>query len=406
MKLSVLGGVYHEYCFRPTWDNIYGSGLRAAMAIRSKTVDTEFITICSQRNPHSEMIDYCSKAFGFEVRRIACQDEPICFDYIDPIEAPSCSFTSQSINNVLGIEAKLLLKFGMMECSVQTNSSKVVYDPQNPDHPVLFDHDGSLAAQVVYVLNQGEAQKITGKKDLDDCSEHLLMQPNVVCCIIKCGFYGAYVATKYAKRWIPVYQSDNIWLIGSGDIFSAIFAYHWLSGETDFFQIANIASYSTAQYSNDKSLNFSTVSYSNLTAFKPLPETSGSHISTYKIYLASPFFNSTQYSYLLKILNILKKYDLNVFSPFHEIGVGDPLTIAEKDLKALKDSDLVLALLDDLDPGTIFEIGFARAREIQVMILSESLDEANSTMFIGSGCELYNDIATLLYTLIWKIVKN
>lgn len=406
MKLSVLGGVYHEYCFSPVWNDIYGSGLRAAMAIRSKKGDTEFLTIYSDNHPHTKLIEYYSKSFGFGVRRIANEDEPIYFDYMNPIEAPVCSFTSKSTNSVPHIRAKLLLKFGMMECAVQTNSDKVVYDPQNPDHPVLFHQDGSHANQVVYVLNQGEAQKITGKKDLEDCSEHLLMQPNVVCCIIKCGFYGAYVSTTTAKKWVPVYQSDNIWLIGSGDIFSAIFAYHWLSGETDFFRIANIASYSTAQYSNNKSLNFSTVNYSNLTAFKPLPETSGSHISSYKIYLASPFFNSTQYSYLLKILNILKKYDLNVFSPFHEIGVGDPLTIAEKDLKALKDSDLVLALLDDLDPGTIFEIGFARAREIQVMILSESLDEANSTMFIGSGCELYNDIATLLYKLIWKIVKN
>ena len=94
--------------------------------------------------------------------------------------------------------------------------------------------------------------------------------------------------------------------------------------------------------------------------------------------------------------------DLEVFSPYHDVGTGtNSTTIAEADLRGLDDCDLVFAILDGHDPGTIFEIGYARAKGKPVVILLGSSESTHLTMFKGTGCRVFNDLTSAVYAATW-----
>ena len=96
----------------------------------------------------------------------------------------------------------------------------------------------------------------------------------------------------------------------------------------------------------------------------------------------------------------------NVFSPIHEIGLGPPKIVAPADLYELERSGLVVALLDGLDAGTLFEVGYARARAIPVIGIAESIQERQLTMLLGSGCVISNDFASGIYTACWHLMGD
>jgi nucleoside 2-deoxyribosyltransferase len=76
--------------------------------------------------------------------------------------------------------------------------------------------------------------------------------------------------------------------------------------------------------------------------------------------------------------------------------------VAQADLEGLRNCDRVLALLDGYDPGTIFEIGYARAIGMPVTVFLTSTEEVNLTMFSGSGCNVLHDFVSAVYATIWS----
>ena len=72
--------------------------------------------------------------------------------------------------------ADIILQFGMLEGSAVVTGKKVIYDPQNPERPERFDAKGSTADELAYVLNRGEAYKLTGHAETHQVAEVLLNQ--------------------------------------------------------------------------------------------------------------------------------------------------------------------------------------------------------------------------------------
>src|SRR5262249_10308855 len=91
-----------------------------------------------------------------------------------------------------------------------------------------------------------------------------------------------------------------------------------------------------------------------------------------EIYLAAPFFNTAQQWLVDEVRDALLELGLRVFSPIHDVGLGEPNEVAPANLTALDRSALLFALLDDIDAGTIFEVGYARAKSIPVVGVAES----------------------------------
>ncbi|WP_253609900.1 MULTISPECIES: nucleoside 2-deoxyribosyltransferase [unclassified Bradyrhizobium] len=120
------------------------------------------------------------------------------------------------------------------------------------------------------------------------------------------------------------------------------------------------------------------------------------------MYLAGPFFDLGQRWVVEEVYRALADLGARVFSPLHEVGTGQsPDAIAEADLEGLRGCSKVLALLDGADPGTIFEVGYARALGIPVVALAERLERENLTMIAGAGCEVTQDLASAIYHVIW-----
>src|SRR5262249_55468674 len=120
------------------------------------------------------------------------------------------------------------------------------------------------------------------------------------------------------------------------------------------------------------------------------------------VYLAGPFFDLAQRWMIEEAYRTLLDHGMEVFSPLHEVGTGLPAeVIVRADLQGLRKCSKVLALLDGADPGTLFEVGYARALDIPVVALAERFEGENLTMIAGSGCDVVRDFATAVYRVLW-----
>lgn len=97
------------------------------------------------------------------------------------------------------------------------------------------------------------------------------------------------------------------------------------------------------------------------------------------IYIASPFFTEKQLDFVREIENCLDDNGIEYFSPRFQ-GVLQNMTPEMKskslhdmylsNVTNVKSSDILVAVIDDRDIGTTFEIGYAAALQIPVITLT------------------------------------
>nr|MDO8079361.1 nucleoside 2-deoxyribosyltransferase [Candidatus Freyarchaeota archaeon] len=87
-----------------------------------------------------------------------------------------------------------------------------------------------------------------------------------------------------------------------------------------------------------------------------------------RIYLAAPLFSEVELSFNEKIAREFREVGFDVWTPQESILVKDGMeeekcSIYEADITALRESDVVVAVLDgmDVECGVAFEIGYAAA---------------------------------------------
>ncbi|MPZ35457.1 MAG: hypothetical protein GEV13_31575 [Rhodospirillales bacterium] len=159
---------------------------------------------------------------------------------------------------------------------------------------------------------------------------------------------------------------------------------------------ADLASRCVADYVERRDLPIADGPTLRAKKFVPVNEARG------RVYLAGPFFNLQQRRLIEEVLAILESAKLKVISPLHDIGHGSAKVVARADLAALRSCDRVFAILEGCDPGTLFEVGYARAKGIPVFAYTETVTNENLTMFIGSGCHVFSDLVTTIYRTKWK----
>lgn len=100
----------------------------------------------------------------------------------------------------------------------------------------------------------------------------------------------------------------------------------------------------------------------------------------------------------------LRSHGLSVFSPLHDVGYGSASEVVPADIKGIESSDVVFAILDGLDTGTVFEIGYARALGKPVIAFVQNEAEVNLKMLVGTGCEIVDDFASAIYRTAWAAI--
>lgn len=408
-KITVVGGFYGEQCSFPPREIYRGSGGRAASILRGLGCPVDLVTALGPGlKPIATDI---SERRGFNLLATE-KARDIWFHYPHPLAVPSISsHETASQPKLVPIYADYVLVFGMLEGRNPVHAKRAVYDPQDGNAAKSFGTNGSTAEELALVVSYSEGVALTKKTAPEDIVDLLLDEPNIVAVVLKCGPQGALVATHADRNWVGAFPTKRVYKIGSGDVFSAAFAYAWLCKRQSPILAAWLASQVVALYveSGSDALEGVDVEFlwqkanevhrvSAATGPKPIPDT--------QIYLAGPFFTTGQRWLVDEARSALKEMGFNVFSPIHDVGMGSFNEVVQLDLQALERSGLILALADGMDPGTLYEIGYARARGIPVVVVAESSKDSDLTMMLGTDCSVFNDFATGIYYTCWKLMGD
>lgn len=407
--ITVVGGAYGEACAYPSRQVYRGSGGRAAAILSSLGAK---ITLTTATGPQlnaefSRIAENLAYALDAKLRT-----EDIWFRYRHPLGQPTLLPASPlPVEWDKPVHADLALVFGMVEGRPPVHAKRAVYDPQDGNMSQHFNFNGSTAEELALVVSHSEGKALTAESDPELMADILLARPNVSAVVVKCGPRGALVKTLSEHGWVRSFPTKRVYKIGSGDAFSAAFAFAWLPQGQDALSAAWFASRVTAEYVETALDKFSTDQIAAIHAesramFAKVGNDGPRTVPTTQIYLAGPFFNTPQQWLIDEVRENLIDMGFNVFSPSHEVGFGPADEVAPADLYALEQSGIVLALLDGLDPGTVFEVGYACAKNIPVIAIAEFVDANSLTMVIGSGCEVTNDLATGIYTTCWHLMGD
>jgi len=407
-SVTVVGGCYVEDCSFPRSTIYRGSGMRAASILRGFGSD---VTLCTVTGPGlaADFTDI-AKRKGIKLESMSGSVD-IWFRYRHPLAKPDVyPAVVPAATYPDDVAADRALVFGMLEGRPKVLAKRVVYDPQDGFRARPFDENGSTAEQLLIIASLSEGRALTAEEAPEEVARMLLATGKCVGAIIKCGPQGALIATATTQQWIRPFPSKRVWKIGSGDVFSAAFAHAWLQEGMAILDAAWLASRVAAEYVGTRAESFApeclkrireeakAAANKTTTVARSIPDSS--------IYLAGPFFTTNQQWLVDEARFALREMGFKVFSPIHEIGEGPPEIVAPADIFALENSKLVFALLNGLDAGTLFEVGYARALGIPVVGLAEAVDERSLTMLLGSGCAVLNDFATSIYTACWQLMGD
>lgn len=394
-KVSIIGGTYRESCYWPKWNSVFGSGWRAVRVYHCLVPDTCISFYTVGNDEVQKMMKVYASSESLEPCIMPCSSS-ISFYYDHPLSQPVIQGIKGNPYNIAA-NGKYVIGFGMMEATTQIEGCYVVYDPQSPSRPLSFRDQGGKAAHLALVMNEAEAKKLTGENDLLQIRDLLFEKEACECLIVKCGAKGAIVFQSSDDEGviIPAFKTTHVWPIGSGDVFTTVFAYFWFNG-TMPETAARKASQAAAIYCNTSSYEDVESILKEDEEFVPLaPQKQGT------VYLAGPFFTLSEKLFVAECRNILTAMGVCVFSPYHDVGEGDAEDVAPKDIEALNGCDCVFAIVDGLDSGTLFEIGYAVAHGKRVVAYVENETEGALKMLTGTGCDIEKDFTTAIYKTCW-----
>lgn len=394
-EVSIIGGTYRETCYWPTWNSVYGSGWRAARVFRTLHPDAVISYFSTGNEEIQKMMKVYAGSEPLEPH-ITSISSTISFSYNHPLSHPVIQGEKGDFFNI-EVDGKYVIGFGMLEATTQIEGEWVVYDPQSPSRPLSFKDQRGKAEHLAMVLNESEAKLLTGENDLKKISESLFQKEQCEIVIIKRGAKGAIVFHSGDNKEVvvPAFRTSHVWPIGSGDVFTTVFSYYWFNG-TDPVESAQKASQAAAIYCETSSYEDIARLLKEEGGYTPIvPKKKG------VVYLAGPFFTLSEKLFVAECRNILTAIGVNVFSPYHDVGEGKAEDVAPKDIDALKECDCVFAIVDGLDSGTMFEIGYAVAHGKRVVAYVENETEGSLKMLTGTGCDVEKDFTTAIYKTCW-----
>lgn len=397
--IHIAGGTYLEYCREPVWDELWGSGLRGAVATATLGGECVLHTFADTKNRPVLEMKAESAAIVLEVHEIP---QILRFEYLHPLSKPviepELDVRALAIEpRTIKLKADRVLRYGVMEGSFQVEAEMAVYDPQSPSNPRPFGENGSIAKRLAVVANRSELMKLTRKPTAEEACSYLLEDAGAEVVVMKLGADGCWIGTKDSVDRVPAFFTEGIWKIGSGDVFSAVFAQGWMEQGLSAAEAALRASRATAHFVETRTPpTADLIAQDTRLRLRLLPAAQHK-----QVYLAGPFFNLAQRWLIEEFRAALLHFGVRVFSPLHEVGRGAHEAVYEPDIDGLKQSGVVLACLDGLDPGTIYEIGYAHSRGLTVIAFVTAEREEDLKMPAGGGARIVKDFATALYWTVW-----
>ena len=244
--MIVTGGIYSEICVAPPSHSLFGSGGRAALALTGLTPSVDLHAFQPAKLADEVFPNF--EPFGVAVHLYPCADR-IHFHYLHPLARPRISPIPLPAAGTVEIEGAKVLRFGCLEGDFKTVAGMAVYDPQTAVAPVAFRANGSTAERLAIVLNRAELRAATGLSEMSAAVSHLREVEGAEIVVVKAGPDGAYVhSDEGLVGHVPAYEASAIHKVGSGDTFSAAFAYYWMQAGKSAIEAVQLASLHTAEY--------------------------------------------------------------------------------------------------------------------------------------------------------------
>lgn len=245
--MQIAGGIYIEICESPFWQGIWGSGLRAAMFL--SRIDAQLILHGYYGGSLTNLF-HRADDIGIKLN-IRQRKNDIAFAYFhslsDPFVEPPIARMEREES--FDLEGRSVLRFGFLEGTARVRGERVVYDPQAPREPEQFFANGSVAEELALVLNEQELRAYSKSDDINRGVRTVLESGGANVIVVKQGIWGALVfAREMAPFQVPMYHSAHTFKIGTGDVFSGVFAYYWAEERRDPREAADLASRAVSQY--------------------------------------------------------------------------------------------------------------------------------------------------------------
>ncbi|WP_311272293.1 MULTISPECIES: PfkB family carbohydrate kinase [unclassified Rhizobium] len=391
--IDIVGGIYREECAFPYWDQLYGSAGRAASALTGHVSSINLHSALATEGLVTANAIFASEGINL---RITPRKQSIGFEYLHCLSVPKIK-PGWNVEQVSmpSVSGDVIIKFGMLESDPVVSGGHVVYDPQSPSNPVPFSTSGSAAKHLAIIANRGEILALAKTLSVDTAVSTLFKAEKAEVIVVKDGINGASVYEASGSNYVPAYVTQNVFTIGSGDVFVAAFALAWAINGASPAQAAEYASRSTADYVETRMLPIVPLG-AEPTARRPVAKAGG------HIYLAGPFREVGQRMMVDDAREQLQRLGMSVFSPIHDIGPGTADIVVKQDLAAIVQCDAVFAILNGSSPGTVFEVGYARALGKPVFCVAQNMRDVDLKLPKGSGAHLHQDYVSALFQIAWR----
>lgn len=113
-------------------------------------------------------------------------------------------------------------------------------------------------------------------------------------------------------------------------------------------------------------------------------------ITNKKVYLASPWFKPETAERQSRICKYMKEKGFVVFDPKENVVTTDSTKDAQTNaflgnLKAINEADVIVAITDGKDMGTIWESGYAFARKKPIIYYAETLGNNQFNLMLAKS---------------------
>lgn len=245
--MHIAGGLYKETCLVPDWNAEYGSGGRAATAtagLSPSTVLHAYAPVLGSSGQDA------LERLGVELR-LQPSSHGVAFAYFHPLSTPHIEPRRSAMvrHAPIQLSGEAVLRFGFLEGEAIVHANRAVYDPQTSVSPAMFGDNGSSTDELALVLNEAEARALSGRSDVREAATALLESGAAHVVVVKGGARGALVMERGgATAEVPAYWSERVFKIGTGDVFSSVFALEWAERKHPAILAADRASLSVAAY--------------------------------------------------------------------------------------------------------------------------------------------------------------
>jgi hypothetical protein len=154
--------------------------------------------------------------------------EEVVFSYFHPLSQPRMRPPNVTTQPSLKVDGDVVIRFGLLEGDAIVRARMAIYDPQSAGPYVGFRANGSTAERLCVVLNEYELRSGTTQCETHQAASAICKIDEAEVVIVKRGPAGALVLLRgHEPSLVPAYRSEEVFKIGTGDIFTAAFSHYW-----------------------------------------------------------------------------------------------------------------------------------------------------------------------------------